>query len=184
MAAFVLSCTKKSLNDLIEGTCEMPNAKGTLEREKTSRMQVIEKVRLSSCVDGCDMELCTCSRDILQKNGTNSYAYADTISDVLIHACGKFRNAMITGPANCGKTFMLKPLEIIYNAFSNSANDKYAWAGADNVEVIILQDFRWSSQLIWWKGLLLLLKGEPVKLPSSKSQFATDVCIKTDISKN
>ena len=120
----------------------MPNAKGTLEREKTSRMQVLEKVRLSSCVDGSDMELCTCSRDILQKNGINSYAYADAIRDVLIHALGKFRNAMITGPANCGKTFMLKPLEIIYNAFSNPANYKFAWVGADNVEVIILQDFR------------------------------------------
>ena len=107
MAAFVLSCTKKSLNDLIESNCEMPNAKGTLERQKTSRMQVLEKVRLSSCVDGSDMELCTCSRDILQKNGINSYAYADAIRDVLIHALGKFRNAMITGPANCGKTFML-----------------------------------------------------------------------------
>ena len=130
------------------------------------------------------MELCTCSRDILQKNGINSYAYADGIRDVLIHARVKFRNAMITGPANCGKTFMLKPLEIIYNAFSNPANDKYAWVGADNVEVTILQDFRWSSQLIWWKGLLLLLQGEPVKLPSPKNQFATDVCIKTDISKN
>ena len=181
MAAFVLSCTKKSLNDLIEGTCEMPNAKGTLEREKTSRMQVLEKVRLSSCVDGCDMELCTCSRDILQKNGINSYAYADAIRDVLIHALGKFRNAMITGPANCGKTFMLKPLEIIYNAFSNPANDKYAWVGADNEEVIILKGFRWSSELICWKDLLLLLEDEPVRLSSPKNRFATDVCIKTDI---
>ena len=120
LAAFVLLCTKKSLNDLIEGTCEMPNAKGTLEREKTSRMQVLEKVRLSSCVDGCDMELCTCLRDILQKNGINSYAYADTIRDVLIHALGKFRNVMITGPANCGKTFLLKPLEIITGTLSSA----------------------------------------------------------------
>ena len=56
LAVFVLSCTKKSLNDLIENTWEMQNAKATLEREKTSRMQVLEKARLSSCVDGCDME--------------------------------------------------------------------------------------------------------------------------------
>ena len=100
---------------------------------------------------------------------------------LLIHGCGKFRNVMITGPVNCGKTFTLKPLEIIYNAFSNPANDNYVWVGADKEEEITFQDFRWSSELIYWKKLLLLLKGEPVKLPSPKNQFVTDVYLKTDI---
>ena len=99
-------------------------------------MQLPEKVRLSSCVDGHDMEWYICSRDILQKDGINPYVYADTILDLLILGRGKFRNVMITGPANCGKTFTLKPLEIIYNAFSNPTNDKYAWVGADNTKVI------------------------------------------------
>ena len=35
--------------------------------------------------------------------------------------------------------------------------------------------------MICWKDLLLLLQGEPVKLPSPEDQFATDVCIKTDV---
>ena len=69
----------------------------------------------------------------------------------------------------------------ICNAFSNQANDNYAWVGADNAEVIILQNFRWGSELICWKDLLLPLEGEPVKLPSPKNQFATDVSIKTDM---
>ena len=181
LAAFVLPCTKKTLNDLIESTWEMQNAKAALEREKTFRMQLLEKVRLISCVDGYDMEWYICSRDILQKDGINPYVYAGTILDLLILGRGKFRNVMITGPANCGKTFTFKPLEIICNAFSNPTNDKYAWVGADNAEVIIQQDFRWISELICQKDLLLLLEGKPVKLPSPKNQVATDVCIKTDI---
>ena len=167
LATVVLSCTKKTLNDFIESTWEMQNARAILKKEKISRMKVLQKVRFSSCVGGCDMEWYICSRDILQKNGINPYAYAHVIRDLLIHGRGKFRNVMITGPANCGKMFMLKPLEIIYNAFSNPANDKYAWIAADNVELIILQDFRassWSSSLICWKDLLLLLEGESVKL--------------------
>ena len=144
-------------------------------------MKVLQKVRFSSYIDGCEMEWYICSHDILQKNGINPYVYAHVIRDLLIHGRGTFRNAMITGTENCVKTFVLKPLEIIYNAFSNPSNDKYAWVGADNAELIILQDFRWSSELICWKDLLLLVEGESVKLPSLKSQFATDVCIKTDI---
>ena len=76
---------------------------------------------------------------------------------------------------------MLKPLEIIYHAFSNPANDKNAWVGTDNAGVTILLDFRWSNELICWKDLLFFLEGEPVKLSSPKYQFVTDVCIKTDI---
>ena len=144
-------------------------------------MQGLGKARLNSFADDCDMEWYICSRDILQKNSINSYVYADTIRDLLIHGRGKFRNVMITGPTNCGKDFMLKPLEITYHAFSNPANDKYAWVGGNNAEVIALQDFRWSSELICCKDLLFLLEGEPVKLPFPKTQFVTNVCIKTDI---
>ena len=63
---------------------------------------------------------------------------------------------------------------------SNPANDKYAWIGGDKAEIIVLQDFRWSSKLITWKDLLLPLEGETVKLPAPKNKFA-DVCIKTDV---
>ena len=104
---------KNTLNDLIESTWEMQNAKATLEREKRSRIQVPEEVRFRSCIDGCDMQWYICSRDILQKNSINQYAYADAIRDLLIHRRGKFTNVMITGPVNCGKNFILKPLEII-----------------------------------------------------------------------
>ena len=96
--SFSLSCTKKSLNYLIESTWEIKNAKVTIEREKISRMETLEKVRLSSGVDGCDMEWFICLRDILQKNNINLYVYANAIKDLLIHGRGK------SGPANCGKT--------------------------------------------------------------------------------
>ena len=121
----------------------MQNAKATLERQETSRMQVLEKVRLSRCVDGCDVEWYLCSLDFLQKKDViNQYVYADAIRDLLINRRGKFRNVMITGPTNCGKTFILKPLKTIYNAFSDPARDKYAWVGVDKEEEIILEDLQ------------------------------------------
>ena len=181
LASFVLSCSKKSLNDLIENTWEMHNAQQTIEREKTTRLEMLQRAREKSCVDGCDMEWYTRAREVLRNNQINPYVYADAFRELLKKGRGKFRNIMITGPASCGKTFMLKPLEKIYNTFCNPANDKYAWVGADKAEVILLQDFRWSTQLISWNSFLLLLEGELVKLPSPKNQFATDVCINTDV---
>ena len=41
---------------------------------------------------------------------------------------------------------MLKPLEHIYHAYCNPES-------ADQIEVIFLQDFRWSPEVICWKYL-------------------------------
>ena len=75
---------------------------------------------------------------------------------------------------------MLKPLEAIYNVFLKPANDKYAWVGADSAEAILLQDFRWSREMIPWNDLLLLLEGETVKLAVPNNQFSSDVIISKD----
>ena len=66
LAGFVLSCTKKLSMILLRapGKCKMqrlPSKEG-----KHPECRVLERVRLSSCVDGCDMEWYICSRDILQ----------------------------------------------------------------------------------------------------------------------
>ena len=159
----------------------MKNAKASIEREKTTRMEMLIKCQSESCVDGCYMVWHECARQVLQLNSINPFVFADAMRDLLARGRGKFCNVLIVGPANCGKTFLLKPLEIIFRAFTNPANDKYAWVGANQAEVVVLQDFRWSSEIISWKDLLFLLEGENVKLPSPKKQFTTEVCINTDI---
>ena len=75
---------------------------------------------------------------------------------------------MIVRSANDDKIFLLKTLEIIFRAFSNPGNNKYCWIGADEVEVKVLHPFRWSSELICYEDLPLLLEGESVKLSSHK----------------
>lgn len=90
---------------------------------------------------------------------------------------GKYRNLMITGPANCGKTFILLPLTLIYEAFCNPASTSFAWVGAEKAEIIFLNDFRWSPQIIPWHDLLLLLEGQLVHFPAPKTHFAQDIVL-------
>ena len=47
-------------------------------------------------------------------------------------------------------------------------------------EVIVLQDFRWSRDMIAWNDLLLLLEGETVKLLAPKNHFSSDIVIEKD----
>ena len=120
------------------------------------------------------------ARQVLQLNSINPYAFSDTIKNLLARGRGKIRN-MTFRPPNYGKTFLLKPLRIIFRAFINSANGKYVWVGAYQADLIVSQDFRWSSELIYSNVSLLFLEGKNVKLTSPKNQCKNDVCINADI---
>ena len=87
---------------------------------------------------------------------------------------------MLTGPANCGKTFLLNPLNVVYRTFTNPANTSFAWVGAETAEVVFLNDFRWSQQIIAWHDLLLMLEGQLVHLPAPKSHYAQDLVFNRD----
>jgi hypothetical protein len=87
---------------------------------------------------------------------------------------------MLIGPANCGKTFLLKPLKAIYHIFTNPASSTFAWVGVQQAECIFLNDFRWNDKIIPWHDLLLLLEGEPVHFPAPKTHFAEDILFEAD----
>ena len=180
LANFVLTKSSKVLSELIDKTWKMETAGITLDRETKSRMDILREKVANDCVPGCDKMWLECAMGTLRNNKLHPFVYAAAIRDLLTNGRGKFRNLMIIGPADCGKTFLFKPLPLIYNAFCNPANDKYAWVGADSAEVILLQDFRWRPDMIPWNDLLLLLEGEIVKLPALKNQFASDVTIEKD----
>ena len=132
-------------------------------------------------MEGCGDAWLECATQVLTQNRVHPVIFAEAIRELLLKGRGKFRNIMIVGPANCAKTFMLQPLQLIFETFSNPANDKYAWLGAEKCQLIFLNDFRWSSEMIAWKELLLLLEGQTVHLPSPKNHYASDIAISSDV---
>ena len=93
---------------------------------------------------------------------------------------GKFQNILIIGPANCCKTFLLKPISLVYRSFVNPATSTFAWVGAEEAELLFLNDFCWSPQIVPWHDLLLLLEGQPVHLPTLKTHYAEGVLLRSD----
>ena len=111
-------------------------------------MELIETCSKQNCVSGCNRTWIDCAIEDLNLNEIHPFVFAAAVSDLLKKGRGKFRNIFIHGSANTAKSFLLKPLEGIFKVFSNSASDKYAWVGSDEAELILLQDLRWSSELI------------------------------------
>ena len=46
------------------------------------------------------------------------------------------------------------------SSFRNPATGTFAWVGAEEAEIIMLNDFRWKPSIIAWADMLLLLEGD------------------------
>ena len=135
----------------------MKESRKTLERSRKTRIQLLREKTQEECVDGCGGRWKGMGDDILRRNGIDSHGFCRALHELLEKGRSKNRNILLTGPANCGKTFLLKPLTVIYRSFSNPATNTFAWVGVDKAEVMFLNDFRWSREMIPWHDLLLLL---------------------------
>ena len=177
---FLVCKDPKSLQNLTNTTWRMQEASERIIQSKTVRMELIRKNAQGSCIDDCSGQWLACAQEVLQNNQVNPIIFPAAMRNLLRKRRGKFRNIMIVGQANCGKTFLLSLFQLIYKTFSNPANGNYAWLGSIKAEVIFLNDFRWGSEMISWKEMLPLPEGQTVHLPSPKNYYANDICISQD----
>jgi hypothetical protein len=159
----------------------LEEAEKTLERSKLTIIEVLGKKLEEECVDGCLGKLLVMAIDILNRNGIDVTVFAEAVRILLEKGRGKYHNIYLKGLTNCGKTFLLDPLNVIYNTFSNPATTTFAWVGAEAADVIFLNDFRWSKQIIPWHDLLLMLESQLVHLPAPKSHYSKDATLSSDV---
>ena len=97
---------------------------------------------MGSCA-GCNISWLKYAEKVLTNNKLRPDVFGTAMSAIFILERGKYWNIFIVEPSNCGTTFLLKSLESTFETFANQASDKYAWVGADDAEVIFLNDVRW-----------------------------------------
>ena len=180
IAEFIINRGSKVVAEILESAWEMEDAQKTLERQRKSRLQLLQEARLGECVENCNGDWLVCAREVLERNGVEESYFAEQVYELLDKGRGKYRNIMIVGVANCGKTFLLDPLNVIYETFSNPASTSFAWVGAEKAEILFLNDFRWTPSVIQWHDFLLLLEGQLVHLPAPKSHYAKDIAFTVD----
>lgn len=180
IAEFIVNRGAKVVAEILDTAWEMETSNIDLERARKTRLDLLADARQGECVENCDGQWLSCAREVLRRNGIDERYFTQSVYELLEKGRGKFRNIMIVGVANCGKTFILNPLNVIYNTFSNPASTSFAWVGAEKAEIIFLNDFRWSQAIIPWHDLLLLLEGQLVHLPAPKSHYAKDIVFNQD----
>lgn len=181
LAQFIANRGAKAVDEALRVGWELTEAPNELERQQSSRYELLENAFTGDCVPNCNGRWYRLGREILENNGIEVHDFGQAVRTLLIEGRGKNRNVLLYGPSNCGKTFLLQPLNILYKTFTNPATTSFAWVGAESSEVIFLNDFRWSPQVIPWHNLLLLLEGQTVHLAAPKTHFSHDIPLNHDV---
>ena len=125
LAECIANKGSKCVDNALALSVELAEAKNKLERAKVTRIEVLEATRSNPCIEGCNGAWLQSAEQVLQQNRIDVSVFATAMYDVLKNGRGKFRNIYIHGPANCGKSFLLKPLKEIYTTFSNPAHGTF-----------------------------------------------------------
>ncbi|KAK3753753.1 hypothetical protein QZH41_005244 [Actinostola sp. cb2023] len=177
---FIANRGSKVVDDALKLAHEFATAEKTQSRLRKSRIQLLEEQLNDPCAEGCNKSWQECALQLLDRNGIEASTYFNAMYQALKLGRGKYRNIYIYGPANSGKTFMLAPLKSIYIAFVNPATGSFAWVGAEQAEVILLNDFRWSASIIAWSDFLQMLEGDTMHLAAPKSFMQQDLVFEKD----
>ena len=174
---FILNRNPKALSDLIAMTWKLHHAPEVAQRKTMDRMQVVLSYLDKPSVAGCNGAWIEAAREVLVNNDINLYVFADAIRKCLRDGRNKFNNILLVGTTNCAKSFLINPLEDMFKCFTSPTPGRYAWVGHDECELALIQDLRWSDELIKWNDFLLLLEGQTVHLARPKNLFSTDLTI-------
>lgn len=121
---------------------ELQSAPADLIRSQKTRLQILKDTLTQDCIQECNNIWYKTAIQTLEKNNICINSFCNSIRTLLEKGRGKFRNILITGPTNCGKSFILKPITKLFNTLDNLATSSFAWVGAEQAEVIFLNDFR------------------------------------------
>ena len=181
VSKYMFDHTRPIVEGVIALAWEQAESLDKLKKMKKNRVEILFGALEEPCLCRGEWLLAAC--EILQLNNIDREEFTSAIYQNLEFGRAKYRNVMIIGKRNRAKSFIIKPLNKLYdNIFQNPAMHKYDWVGAQDASIIILQDFRWKSDLIDWSDFLRLLEeDEPVRLPAPRNLYREDVLINTQV---
>jgi hypothetical protein len=176
---------EKNRLDLIKTVWKMHNSDEQVKRQNTPRL---EKLRSYLQVEHasnpvteieCNGRWLRAALQILESNEIPVQRWQELIQKCLKFGRNKKNNVFLVGERNCGKSFLLQPLEEIFTVFCNPAIGTFNWVGASEKEVIYLNDFRYEPvdkpNLIKWQDFLNLTDGNMWSVAVPKTHFAENV---------
>ena len=175
---FLLNC--KDLGQLFGKIQESLRAPEETRRESLTRLQILEEARLTECQcpkgTTWDKQSCPAGTwkrlaiEVVDSNGYRSCEVEQDILEALEGGRGKMRNIWFYGGQNRAKTFLLQGLGAVYRHYEPPDTGSYQLEDLDGCEIILLNEFEWSSAFCPWPKFKELLEGKKIKIGVAKNR--------------
>ena len=119
MAEFIVNRGSKVVNEVLRTAWEMEEAKAAQEHAAKSCLEILQEARGEPCTCKQASRWHASATELLEHNGISCKSFALAVKELLCKGCGEYRNIILTGPVNCGKTFLLNPLNSIHQSCHN-----------------------------------------------------------------
>jgi hypothetical protein len=177
---------EKYRNDVIATSWKMERAQAVIERMDKTRIQKLEEcLEMEHATDlvrdlSCRGRWLNAAVDLLKNNDIAITEWQRIVLACLKYGRNKGNNIFLVGERNMGKSFLLRPLTLIYDTFCNPASGSFNWVDAPDKEVILLNDFRYPFQdkgadkILPWSDFLNLLDVDKLNVAAPKTFFSTN----------
>ena len=166
---------KKQIEDMIARCWETTKAPEVAARVNLPRETILANARSAECVEGCLGRWLTFANQIMSYNPSiDQVELKRVVVDNIQFGRCKDSTVFFIGPTDCGKSFLLLPLEKLFKTFSNPTVGTYNWLGIEDAECCFLNDFRWSAGLIQWADLLRFCAGERLSFSRPNNLYPSD----------
>lgn len=190
LSRYLVKLGVRGRNELIVDAWKMAAALQNVSTAKKSRVEILHEYADDEtqcvCHGGVWLAL---AMDLLRKNQISLNDFCSKMFRAILVGRKKHVNIMITGPSNCGKTFLLEPLNVIYRnrVLNTPASSMFGWKGVEDAHIIYLNDFRWVNPetnpkvgVIMWDAFLRLLEGNHCSLPAPMNHCAEHINLTAD----
>ena len=117
LAEFIANRGNKVVDEAIKVGWEMEEAEEKLKRKRMTRLEILQEALKGPCAENCNEQRLELAKDIVKRNNLTDGVFQKAVRELLDKGRGKYRNILVKGSANCCKTFLLNPLNVVYNTF-------------------------------------------------------------------
>ncbi len=166
------------LAGIIDQAWAIADAASVVAEEKLSRMDKVRRAAyaVGGCVCGGRYE--GAADEVLALQGITPQSYCSAVVAALERGRRKETNIYVWGGLpNCGKTFLVQPLALIFKetCFENPEAGAFPFTDLPGSDIVIWQDWRYTPGILKWERMLQWWEGKiAIRLAMPKNKNAHD----------
>ena len=161
---------RKDLAEVLDRSARARNAGAASRRLALTRLELLQAA--------AEQAACTCTtpgrweaaaEEVVCLNGYNNSEVQRAVYEALAQGRKKQLNILIVGETNRAKSFVLKPIDLVFNVFIPPESGPHQLAGIRGAEVVWLNEFVYDPQFLQWSKLKDFLEGQSIKVAVPKT---------------